>query len=171
MIIGKCILRCSYDGGFLVKKLKPLMCTVKNKNKVTTTGCQSMVAVASRSPPGVKRSVRWEPTAHNAPTSATVRTAPSATTSMGRVCATRVSRGRAARTASAPPASTDWAATSTALAGRRTHSGEAARFFSSLGRLISLVAQTPEPVLTRRRYCHLHHTNTTARAPSSVWNV
>lgn len=96
---------------------------------------QSMVAVVSLSRPGVKRSAQWEPTAHNAPTSATVRTAPSATTSTGRVCATRVSRGRAARTASAQPASTDSAATSTALAGRRTRSGEAARFFSSLGRL------------------------------------
>lgn len=148
-----------------MKKLKPLKCTVKNKNKVTATGCQSMVAVASRSPPGVKRSVRWEPTVHNAPTSATVRTAPSATTSMGRVSATRVSRGRAARTASAPPASTDWAATSTALAGRRTRSGEAARFFSSLGRLVSLVAQTAEPALTRCRYCHLQQQHCCTKTP------
>lgn len=67
---------------------------------------------------------------HNAPTSATVRTAPSATTSMERVCATRASRGRAARTASAPPASTDSAATSTVPAGRRTRSGDAAEFSS-----------------------------------------
>lgn len=74
--------------------------------------------------PDARRNARWAPTGRSAPTSATVRTAPNATTSTGRVCATRASRAPAARTASAPAASTDSAATSTAPAGWRTRSGD-----------------------------------------------